>query len=510
MANPSVEFAESNGVVESTAVIPDDPLFPQQWGLPRIRADEAWIIGRGSTNSLIAVVDTGTDYNHIDLREKVIKGKNFAYGTSDPLDDNGHGTHVAGIAAASTNNDKVIAGTSWYNKILAVKVLNRQGTGTSLSVAKGILYLVNKGAKIINLSLGGPSSSFQWLAVIYADWRNRLVVGAAGNDDTSKQSYPAAYSSVLAVGATDQNDGKSPFSNFGNWVDIAAPGGDGSWGGGDILSTLPTYYVRLNEPPYNRNRYYDHMPGTSMATPFVSGAAAVLWAKHPTWSDEQVRERLERTAKDIGQALGHGRIDLFDALFNGSFETGDLSEWNVSGTMGTGNLSQTWSSTGTVTVVSNLGLILPTKGKYMAMVSTGPDSPQVSSTLTKSFAVLPGTTSLTIRMDYNFVTEEYPEWVGTIYDDYFQAKVVTSTGQEIPLAFESVNSSSFIPYFYQWYPVWKIDFPGGDETVGMTGWRTASAVIPITPGTDSIRVFITDKGDNIYDSVVLIDNIRFK
>jgi hypothetical protein len=139
----------------------------------------------------------------------------------------------------------------------------------------------------------------------------------------------------------------------------------------------------------------------------------------------------------------------------------------------------------------------------MALISTGPDASNVSTTLVQTFSILPNTDKLTIRLDYNYITEEYPEWVGSIYNDLFRATVVTSNGSVIPLAFESVNTTSF-------KSITGIDFPGGDTTLGQSGWKTVSAVVPIAPGTTRITLFVTDQGDAIYDTVVTLDNVRFK
>lgn len=503
---PFVIGVEPNGLAGPSEVIPNDPRYGSQWGLKKIRADEAWVIDRGAIlpqqthTFIVAVVDTGVDYNHPDLAGKVIKGRDFAGNDNDPMDGGSHGTHVAGIISAWSDNGKGVAGTSWSNWILAVRVLGPTG-GTDAQVAKGITHAVDRGAAVINLSLGGPNRSETVVkALSYANSGQRLVVAAAGNDKCQKKQYPGGfdnvetftswfglfprtyYTSVLTVGATDTADRRSVWkpgspdctpdagSNYGWWVEIGAPGTG-------IMSTVPGASYRS----YN---------GTSMATPFVAGAAALVFAAHPNWTEDQVRARLMLTAHDIpGQGLGRGRLDVFSAVFNSGFETGTLAEWN---------------SSGTAYVTRSLGPVKPKDGSdHMALISTGPSSPNVSASLVRSFKVLPGTDRLTIRLDYNYITEEYWEWVGSIYNDYFRAKIVTSSGAEIPLAFESVNTTSFIP-------ITGIDFPGGDNTLGQSGWKTVSAVVPVTPGTDSISLFVTDQGDAIYDTVVVLDNIRFR
>ncbi|MEM2951182.1 MAG: S8 family serine peptidase [Nitrososphaeria archaeon] len=501
---PEVESAEPVTIGSISAVTPNDTDFSSQWGLIKIRADEAWVTARG--NTLIAILDTGVDYNHPDLDAKIIKGKNYITGTNDPRDDNGHGTHVSGIAAAETNNGVGIAGVSWNSKILSVKVCDANGDCPKSSVADGIKYASDIGAKIINLSLRYdsdfafkiipiplfpyfiivPTDSVLKKAVDYANSKGSLIVVASGNDGDTFENYPAAYPNVLSVGNTTQDDSRNTSSNYGDWVRIAAPGTD-------IYSTMPTYHVTLNNPPYNISQNYGYASGTSMASPMVAGAAAVVWSKHPSWTAAQVRERLEKTAKPLpGQQLGAGRIDLFEAVFNGSFELDNLSEWTY---------------TGTASSLTSLGPLVPQDRnghkKRMGYVSTGPSANRISSTLSQTFTILPGVTSLPISFDYNFVTEEYPEWVGTIYNDALLITLQTPSGETITLASEEINTSAFVP-------VEGIDFPGGDYTVGMTGWKTVTVNVPVTEGPGTYKIFITDAGDDIYDSVVLIDNIRFK
>lgn len=259
--------------------------------------------------------------------------------------------------------------------------------------------------------------------------------------------------------------------------------------GSGIYSTSPTYAVTLNAAPSSLSKDYGTLSGTSQATPFVSGAAAVLWSIHPTWTPDQIRERLVASAKPLpGADLGAGRLDLFEAVFNGNFEMGSLDEWTV---------------TGTASILETLGSLSPPDGKKFAFVSTGPGGDNVATTLSHTFKIQPGVTQLPIRFDYNFVSEEYPEFVGTQYNDSLTIVVVAPNGATTTLAAESVNGSNFSA-------IGGIDFPGGDATVGQTGWRKATANIPATEGPGTYRVFITDAGDDIYDSVVLIDHIELK
>ena len=470
--HPEVVSAEANGIPQLGQVVPSDTKYTSQWAPQKIRADEAWVIARGSVT--VAVVDTGVDYNHEDLSGKVIKGKDVADNNNDPMDGGtykSHGTHVAGIIAAKTNNGKGIAGISWGSKILAVKVYKDSGGGGTWAIhAAGVKYAADKGAKIINYSNWSNSGSTTiHSAVKHATQKGALFVAIAGNAGSSTKTYPGGYPESFTVGNTTSADGRASTSNYGSWVDIAAPGSD-------ILSTVP-------------DNKYANKSGTSMAAPHVAGAAAVVWSRHPSWSASKVRQRLEKTAKELaGLQLGHGRIDLFEAVFNGSFEIGDLSEW---------------SSVGTTSSITALGPIKPQHRKHMGYASTGPSGDFVAATLSQSFKIQPGVTTLPITFDYTFVTEEYPEWVGTIYDDAVTITLMTPSGSIHTLAVERVNSSSFTP-------IGGIDFPGGDNTVGWTGWKTAHKDIPVTEGSGTYKIFIRDAGDDIYDSAILIDNIKFK
>jgi len=470
---PEVDCAEPNGVDMTDEVTPNDSRYTDQWGPGKIRADETWVVARGS-GITVAVVDTGVDYNHEDLSAKVIKGKDVADNDDDPMDMGSHGTHVAGIVGAQTNNGKGVAGIAWDSSILAVKIYKDTGGGATHAVlAAGIKYAADQGAKVINYSNSGTDSSTKHDAVKYATNKGALFVCAAGNAGSTTKEYPGAYAESFTVGNTGQTDNRAGTSNYGNWVNIAAPGSS-------ILSTVP-------------GNKYDYKSGTSMAAPHVAGAAAVVWAEHPSWTAAQVRERLERTAKPLpGLQLGAGRIDLFEAIFNGSFEIGDLGEW---------------TRTGTASSFTSLGPLRPQDKNghknRMGYLSTGPSGDMVWSLLGQAFTIQPGITSLTISFDYNFVTEEYDEWVGTQYNDRLTISIETPGGGAITLAEEEINSSSF-----SW--VTGIDFPGGDNTVGMTGWKSVSSTIAVTAGSADFRIYVTDAGDDIYDSVVLIDNVRFE
>jgi len=266
------------------------------WGVARIGADKVWGVGSG-TGVKIAIVDTGIQLNHPDLINNIVAGYDFVNGDTDANDDNGHGTHVAGLASASFNEAGVV-GVSHTSKLMPIKVLNSQGYGYLSDVAKGVYFAADNGARVINLSLGSTSDSLVLKdAVNYATSKGSLVIAAAGNDGGAPCSYPAAYSNAVCVVATDSKNLLASFSNIGG--ELAAPG------------------------VYNYSTYlgstYRYLSGTSMATPHVSGAAALLFSICPTCSASEIRTLMRETAIDLGEVgqdilFGYGLVDLTSAV----------------------------------------------------------------------------------------------------------------------------------------------------------------------------------------------------
>lgn len=280
----------------------NDPLLAQQWGIFAIGADRFWAVatGKGVT---VAVVDSGSG-PHPDLAENLLPGRSifgpFEAQDGNDIDASGHGSHVAGIIAAASNNGIGGSGVAPHAKILPIKVLDQAGQGDARDVAAGVRYAVDNGAKVINLSLGGATeSSSLTQAIQYATDKGALVVAAAGNGGpTDKPKWPASLDLTIAVTAVDSSKNATSFDQRGDYIDIAAPGAS-------IVSTAKGDYVALS--------------GTSMAAGFVAGAAALLFAAEPRISNVQVRDILLRTATDIGdpgrdQTFGVGFLNLVAAL----------------------------------------------------------------------------------------------------------------------------------------------------------------------------------------------------
>ncbi len=317
--NPDVEYVELNHMVYALGT-PNDPFYSSsQWGMPKINLPTAWDITEGDSSVIVAVLDTGIDLDHPDFSctvpggaNKLTSGWDYAYNDGNPDDDHGHGSHAAGIVGACTNNSIGVAGTAPNTRLMPVQVLNSSGDGSYADVASGVTYAVNNGAKIINLSLGGSSNNSTMAnAIQYAYDNGVLIVAASGNSGTQSILYPAAYNTVMAVGSTTSSDARSWFSNYGSNLDVVAPGSS-------IYSTV------LNS--------YGYKSGTSMATPYTAGLAALIWSVAPDLTHNEVRQIIQSTAKDLGDPgqdiyFGYGRIDAQNALETllSSLELQDIS-----------------------------------------------------------------------------------------------------------------------------------------------------------------------------------------
>jgi subtilisin family serine protease/uncharacterized protein YkwD len=284
----------------------NDPYYNRQWALAKIEAPAAWGISTGR-GALIAVIDSGADLDHPDLAGKVRSDIDWDYVNGDDVadDDNGHGSHVSGIAGAATDNATGVAGLGWEAMLLPLKVLDASGSGYSDDLAAAIRYAADHGADVINMSLGGaaPCPFDVQEAVDYAHARGVVLVAAAGNYQGRTEDFPANCAHVLGVSATNSDDSFASYSNYGNHVSVAAPGTS-------IYSTLP-------------GGAYGTMGGTSMASPHVAGLAALLHARYPAYTPDQIASAILDNALDLGAAgwderYGCGRINAFQALYTGA------------------------------------------------------------------------------------------------------------------------------------------------------------------------------------------------
>ena len=306
-ALPGVRWAEADRVV-SVHRAANDPFARYQWAVGRIGLPRAWDVETGDASVTVAVLDTGVAAAHPDLRGKVLAGVDVVNDDTDADDDHGHGTHVAGIVAAASNNRVGVVGVAWGAKVLPVKVLGADGSGSSCTVAVGILEAVEAEADVLNLSLGvvGVCPLVFQAAVTYATQQGSLVVASSGNDGEQggAASAPGNCTDAVGVGATDQRDKMAEFSTFGPQVDVVAPGKM-------IMSTVVD--------PKRRTYGYAAWNGTSMAAPHVAGLAALVKSKHADWSPRQITEAIVASSDDKGPGgrddyYGAGRINAARAL----------------------------------------------------------------------------------------------------------------------------------------------------------------------------------------------------
>ncbi len=347
MSDPNVEYAEPNYLKHAGRAV-NDPLFNLQWALlntgqfagatPKadIRATEAWDISTGSGDVVIGIIDTGIDNSHPDLSANIwtnpvdgsangvdedgngktddIHGWNFVSNNNNIMDDNGHGTHVSGIAGASGNNNKGVSGLMWQVKLMPLKILDSTGSGTIADEIAAIQYALDKHVRIMNASFsGGDYSQAEFDAISAADKAGSLFVTAAGNgidgvtgdNNDTTGAYPANYrlANIISVAATDHSDRRSLFSNYGfNSVHVGAPGEE-------ILSTYPAKFLASG---------YEYESGTSMATPYVTGLAGLLFSYYPNFTASQIRGTILRYVDILpslqGATITGGRVNAFRAL----------------------------------------------------------------------------------------------------------------------------------------------------------------------------------------------------
>lgn len=320
-----IVYSQPNFILKTQAG--SDPYYTNQWGIRKIQLEYVWKSFTPKQSIIVAIVDTGIDYNHEDLKQHIIKGYNFVDNNNDPMDDNGpigHGTAVAGTIGAITNNDKGIRGVVPDIKLLAIKSVDKTGTGDIIRESRGLEYAVNHGAKVINISVAGKSINcnttpgfFDFLtrspvaqAKIYRDAiqnaieQNVVVIVASGNDnENARDNIPSSCDGAIAIGATDQNDQRANFSNYGNYVILAAPG-----------TSIFTTFIKNN---------YGNENGTSFSSPIVAGVAALILQANPSLTPEQIKNCLLNSADPIttDHPIG-GRLNAYKALlFCGNLPT---------------------------------------------------------------------------------------------------------------------------------------------------------------------------------------------
>lgn len=290
----------SNRAASAESISAGDAYLDKQWALGKTNWLQSWPITSGSPEILVAVLDTGIDKDHNDLIGKVVAEVNFSH--SPVMDDlHGHGTHIAGIIAADTDDAIGVTGVAPGSLIMNVKVADDRGRCDAVAIADGIVWAVDMGAKVINISLAlSPQSEALEDAIAYAWDHGAVIIAAAGNNGGSAPQYPAYYRQVIAVTATGEDDSRAPLANYGDWVDVAAPGYQ-------IYSTLPD-----NE--------YGYKTGTSQAAAYVTGLAAFLYSI-ATDSDgdglvnDEVRSAIESSCQQIdGSGMGNGLVDWAKAV----------------------------------------------------------------------------------------------------------------------------------------------------------------------------------------------------
>jgi hypothetical protein len=451
-ASPAVEWAEPNYTFTLDAT-PDDPYYATNQGpyLNRLEMPAAWDYAMGQSGVIIAVLDTGVYADHPDLASGIwtnskefygksgidddgngfiddVHGWNFPDGNNQIYDDYGHGTHVAGIAAARINNGVGIAGMAGGATIMPVDVFN-YAIGTYEDLIRAIIYATDNGARVINMSLGATSySRGEEAAVDYAWNHGVVVVAAAGNTGRNTYHYPAAHRNAIAVAATDANDNRAGFSTYGDFVDVAAPGVS-------VLSTLTS-------------GGYGAMSGTSMATPHVAGLAALLFSLNPQLTNTQVRELIETNVDDFGAAgwdpyFGSGRINARkslavavppplgewpvgcqDLIADGDFEAG-LGSWQASGA---------WAVDATHTYA----------GAAAAHFTGGPNA---TGALTRTLRLVPATGALpkeaTLWFAYRIENQDSGWGSSPVapYDDWLTAEFRATNGSPVSSLLRTGNSA---------------------------------------------------------------------
>ena len=294
---PEVEFAELDRVYAPEAMTPNDPSYPGQWHLPKIAGPTAWSTTTGSSGVTIAILDTGVDSTHPDLASKIVPGWNFYDNNSDTSDVYGHGTAVAGSAAAASNNGLGVAAVAWNCTLMPIRISALNGNASTSAMASGLTWAADHGARVANISYKVSTSSTVSSAARYFQSHGGVVAIAAGNDSTFYST--ADNPDVITVSATTSSDALASWSNTGNHIDLASPGTS-------IYTT-------------NRGGGYGSWSGTSFSSPIVAGVAALVISANPSLTASQIQDILKQSADDLGTAgwdaqYGWGRVNAARAV----------------------------------------------------------------------------------------------------------------------------------------------------------------------------------------------------
>lgn len=310
-----IDYLEKNNTYH-LLMVPNDTNYSNQWALNKISAPSSWDISIGSTNTIIAIVDTGINGLHQDLNGKVLAGMSYLDGGNQSIigsntdsDNLNHGTGISSVAAAITNNSLGMVGLDWQAKLMPIKVFNNDSIAYASDVANGIIYAADNGAKIINLSLGGASRSTTIENAIDYAWNKGCLIIAASGNDNSGVDYPAKYEKVIAVGASNGDDNRASFSNYGPELDVLSPGQH-------ILHAQDT--VGGNE--------YAYGDGTSLSAPYVSALAGIIWAGSPSLTNVQIKSRIEQNTDKVAAMAG--------ANFTNEYGFGRINAYKVFSTSG--------------------------------------------------------------------------------------------------------------------------------------------------------------------------------
>jgi subtilisin family serine protease len=336
---PEVEFAELDRIVQPADVIPNDPWYAGwQWHLPKISAPSAWSTTTGGSSIVIAILDTGVDGSHQDLVNKLVSGWNVYNNNSDWSDVNGHGTNVAGVAGAQSNNGTGVAGVCWACKIMPIRISDTSGSATYSAMASGLTWAADHGARVANISYIASDSSTVRSAAQYFQNHGGVVTSSAGNYSTFDSSADNPY--ILTISAMDINDVFSSFSNYGNNVDLVAP-----------------------EAGYTtaRGNSYMYAGGTSFSSPVVAGVAGLILSVNPALTGPQVQDILKQNADDFGAVgwdiyFGWGRVNAERAVTAASGGTADTSPPMVNFTSPSNGATVSGNITVQLTASDNVGV----------------------------------------------------------------------------------------------------------------------------------------------------------